>query len=62
MRKYNYMRPILLIVTALLVKNLVTLVCSLLGMEAAAAENMGFMSMVLAALILYIRMTKSRRK
>jgi hypothetical protein len=31
-------------------------------MEAAAAENMGFMSMVLAALILYIRMTKSRRK
>ncbi|RAV01999.1 hypothetical protein [Paenibacillus sp. YN15] len=62
MKKYNYIRPILLIVTALLVKSLVTNVCMLLGMEAEAAANMGFMGMVLAALIMYIRMTKQRRK
>lgn len=62
MKKYNYIRPILLIVTALLVKSLVTNVSMLLGMEAEAAANMGFMGMVLAALIMYIRMTKHRRK
>ncbi|MEG6591309.1 hypothetical protein [Paenibacillus barengoltzii] len=36
--------------------------CILFGMSAVAAENIGFVAMMLAALIVYTRFTKNRRK
>ncbi|CAI6083922.1 hypothetical protein [Cohnella sp. JJ-181] len=62
MKKYNFMRPLLLIVTALLVRSLVTNVCLLLGMEADPASSVGFMAMIVAAFIVFSRMNKRRRK
>ncbi|WP_239696671.1 hypothetical protein [Paenibacillus oryzisoli] len=53
------MRPIMLIVIALLTKSLVTNLCMLLGMEAESAKSLGFGAMVIAALVVYSR---SRRR
>lgn len=61
MRNYNIIRPIMLLVTAYLVKNIVTLLCAMLGMNQEAAENVGFMAMVLTALIIYMRWNKQRQ-
>jgi hypothetical protein len=47
---------------ALLTNGLVTNLCILFGMSAVAAENIGFVAMMLAALIVYTRFTKNRRK
>jgi len=62
MRKYNVWRPIFLIAIALLTKSIVTNLCMLLGMEPATAENLGFMGMVIAAIIVFSRFEKRRRK
>lgn len=59
MKKYNIMRPIMLIVIALLTKSLVTNLCMLLGMEAELAKSLGFGAMVIAALVVFSR---SRRR
>ncbi|SFB08312.1 hypothetical protein SAMN05216312_103404 [Cohnella sp. OV330] len=62
MKKYNFVRPVLLIVTALLVRSIVTNACLLLGMEAEPASSVGFMAMIVAAFIIFSRMNKRRRK
>ncbi|MEK0316851.1 hypothetical protein [Cohnella sp. 56] len=62
MRKYNFIRPLLLIVTALLVRSLVTNLCLVLGMEAETAGSVGFMAMILSAFIVFSRMNKRGRK
>ncbi|WP_168118573.1 hypothetical protein [Paenibacillus sp. HB172176] len=62
MKRYNFIRPILLIVTAFLAKSLVTNLCMVFGMEKASAENIGFIAMILTALLMYTRITKNRRK
>ncbi|CAM4521501.1 putative membrane-anchored protein [Paenibacillus endophyticus] len=62
MRKYNFIRPLMLIVIALLVKSLITNLCMVFGMAQAQAENIGFISMLIAAIIVYSRIARKRRK
>jgi hypothetical protein len=52
----------MLIVVALLVKSLVTNLCLMFGMAEDPASNLGFIAMVIAALIIYSRLTKARRR
>ncbi|MDR6550823.1 hypothetical protein [Paenibacillus qinlingensis] len=59
MKKYNFIRPIMLIVVALLTKSLVTNLCMLLGMEAESAKSVGFGAMVIAALVVFSRNRRS---
>ncbi|RRJ63382.1 hypothetical protein EHV15_10960 [Paenibacillus oralis] len=62
MRGYNLWRPIFLILIALLTNSLVTNLCMLLGMTKDWASNVGFLAMMIAAIITYTRFTKNRRK
>lgn len=62
MRGYNLWRPIFLILIALLTNNLVSNLCMLLGMSKEWASNVGFLAMMIAAIITYTRFTKKRRK
>ncbi|MFC7679055.1 hypothetical protein [Paenibacillus sp. GCM10028914] len=62
MRRYNIWRPVMLILVALLTKSFVFNICMVFGMDSASAENAGFIGMIVAALVMYTRMTKSRRK
>lgn len=62
MKRYNIWRPIMLIAIALLVNSMVTNLAMLLGMEQEPASNLGFLSMVLAAVIVYSRMKRPRKK
>ncbi|KRE40021.1 hypothetical protein [Paenibacillus sp. Soil522] len=62
MRKYNIIRPLILIVIALLVKSLVSNLCMVMGMAPAPAENIGFIAMIVAALIIYSKVVRNRRK
>ncbi|GIP52619.1 MULTISPECIES: hypothetical protein [Paenibacillus] len=62
MRGYNVWRPVLLIATALLTNTLVTNLCILFGLERGLAGDIGFVAMIIAALVTYNRMTKGRRR
>ncbi|MFS0873740.1 hypothetical protein [Paenibacillus xylanilyticus] len=62
MRRYNFWSPILLIAVALIVRSLVTNLGMLFGMSQEAASNIAMIAMVIAALIMFNRMTKARRK
>ncbi|QCT01057.1 hypothetical protein E6C60_0333 [Paenibacillus algicola] len=52
----------MLILTAMLTNSLVTNLCMLFGVEAETASNIGFGAMIIAAFIVYSRMTRHRRK
>lgn len=56
------MRPLFLIVMALLVKSMVTNLCMVFGMEQGPAENIGFISMLITAIVIYSRIARKRRK
>ena len=60
--RYNFMRPILLIAIAFLTKSLVTNLCLVFGMEPEPAESIGFFAMIIAALIVYTRIVKNRKR
>lgn len=62
MRRYNVIRPLMLIITAFLMNSLVTNVCMLLGMEPEPASDVGFAAMVITAIVVYLRMFKRRPK
>lgn len=62
LRKYNIIRPLMLIVIALIVKSLVSNLCMVMGMAPAPAENIGFIAMIIAALIIYSKVARNRRK
>ncbi|MEO2208258.1 hypothetical protein ABGV42_31655 [Paenibacillus pabuli] len=62
MRRYNFWSPILLIAVALIVRSLVTNLGILFGMSQEAASSIAMIAMVIAALIMFNRMTKARRK
>lgn len=62
MRGYNFMRPLMLIIVALLTKSLVTNLCVLFGMVPELASNIGVGGMVIAALVMYSRMSKNRHR
>lgn len=61
MKRYNFYRPLIIIASALLARGLVTTICLLFGMEQEAAGNVGFIAMILTALIVYTQMMKHRR-
>lgn len=60
--RYNFIRPILLVAIALLVKSLVTNLCLVFGMQPEPAESIGFVAMIVAALVVYTRIAKSRKR
>ncbi|CAM3199380.1 hypothetical protein QP794_27960 [Paenibacillus sp. UMB7766-LJ446] len=62
MRRYNFWSPILLIAVALIVRGLVTNLGVLFGMSHDAASNIAIVAMLIAALIMFNRMTKAKRK
>jgi len=61
-RRYNFWSPILLIAVALITRSLVTNLALLFGLSHEAASNLAMIAMIIAALIMYTRMTKARRK
>ncbi len=62
MRRYNFIRPIILIAVALISRSLVTNLCMLFGMEQEAAGNIGFFAMLVAAIVVYYRFSKQNRR
>lgn len=62
MRGYNIWRPIMLIAVALLTRTLVNSVCLMFGMSPESAGSVAVLGMVVAALIMYNRMMKGRRR
>ena len=62
MRGYNIWRPLMLIAVALLTRTLVTSICLMFGMSADSASSIAMLGMIIAALIMYNRMSKGRRR
>lgn len=62
MRRYNIWRPVILILTAVLTNSLVTNLSLVFGLSQDMASNLGFGAMMVAAIIMYTRMTKHHRK
>lgn len=62
MRGYNIWRPIMLIAVALLTRTLVSSICLMFGMSQESASGVAMLGMVVAALVMYNRMMKSRRR
>ncbi|AIQ26991.1 MULTISPECIES: hypothetical protein [Paenibacillus] len=62
MRGYNIWRPIMLIAVALLTRTLVSSICLMFGMSQESASSVAMLGMVVAALVMYNRMMKSRRR
>ncbi|CQR51545.1 MULTISPECIES: hypothetical protein [Paenibacillus] len=62
MRGYNIWRPLMLIMVALLTRTLVNSVCLMFGMSPDSASSVAMIGMIIAALVMYNRMMKQRRK
>lgn len=62
MRRYNVWRPIIIIAVALVTNGLVTNLSVLFGAEPNLASNLGYIAMMIAALLAYTRMMKRSRK
>ncbi|MNC38438.1 hypothetical protein D3C75_870420 [compost metagenome] len=62
MRGYNIWRPLMLILVALVTRTLVNTICLMFGMTPESAGSVAMIGMIIAALIMYNRMMKSRRK
>jgi ABC-type cobalamin transport system permease subunit len=62
MQKFNIMRPLLILAVAFLANSLTKFICLLLGASQELAGNLSFIAMMVAAILTYIRMNKSRNK
>ncbi|WP_127579515.1 hypothetical protein [Paenibacillus koleovorans] len=62
MKRYNFVRPLLLIATALLTRSLVTNLCMMFGMNPEAAGNVGFIAMIIAAIAFYANIARKRQR
>lgn len=62
MRKFNFTRPLLIIAVAFLARSLTTLICVSLGASQETADNIGFAAMMIAALLTFAKLNKSRNK
>lgn len=62
MRNYNFIRPLLILAVAYLVNNIVTNISVILGATKEMADTLGFLSMFIVVIIMYIRFTRNRRK
>jgi len=61
-QRYNFFRPLLILLVAFAVNNLVTLLCNGMGVAPETTESIALIAMVLAALLTYVRLTRNRRK
>lgn len=52
----------MLIAVALLTRTLVTSICLMFGLSAASASSIAMLAMIAAALVMYNRMMKGRRR
>ncbi|ASA25168.1 hypothetical protein B9T62_33205 [Paenibacillus donghaensis] len=62
MRGYSIWRPLMLIAVALLTRSLVTNLCLMFGMSPDSSANVAMIAMLVAAFVMYNRITKQRRK
>lgn len=62
MGQYNFLRPILLIAIALLTKMFVQNLLTLLGVDRVTADNIGFIAMMIAAVVTFQRMRRPPRR
>jgi ABC-type cobalamin transport system permease subunit len=61
-QKFNIMRPLLILAVAFLAKSLTNFICILLGASVELAGNLSFVAMMVAAILTYMRMNKTRNK
>ena len=62
MRKYNFLRPLLIILVAFFANNIATLICNAAGLAAETTEMIAVAAMVIAALFTYMRLSGKQRK
>lgn len=62
MKRYNFFRPLLIIIVAFAANNLAKLVCQLLGVNAETTETVAVGVMVIAALAVFLRLNRTGRK
>ncbi len=62
MRRYNFIRPLWILAIAYLTNIFVTNICRVLGSSEETAGNIGFLSMVIAAIITFSILNKKRKK
>ncbi|MDQ0059130.1 hypothetical protein J2T14_001294 [Paenibacillus harenae] len=62
MRRYNFVRPLILIVIALLTRGLVTNLCMVFGLEQETASSLGFIAMIVGRTYYLYRMMEKRHK
>lgn len=58
--RFNLMRPILIIAVALFAKSIVTTISLLAGASEETASNIGFIAMIIAALIAFQRLNRNK--
>lgn len=62
MQRYNFFRPLLIILVAFLANNIARLVCSGFGVDPQTTDSIAIGVMVIAALFTYTRLTRNQRK
>jgi len=62
MRRYNFIRPLWILGIAYLTNIIVTTICGMLGSSVETAGNIGFISMIIAALITFNVLNKRKKK
>jgi hypothetical protein len=62
MRKYNLMRPLIILVAAFATNNLVSFISLMFGATKETADNIGYFAMLVVAILLFMRMRKAQRK
>jgi hypothetical protein len=61
MRSFNFYRPLMIILVALLASNITEFICLSLGMDPKSADTVGFIAMMIAAILTYVRLMKRKR-
>jgi preprotein translocase subunit SecG len=61
LRRYNFMRPILVIAVAYLVNSIIFNVCIAMGKTHEAASNIGFAAAIIAVIITFIILIQKKR-
>ncbi|TLS50286.1 hypothetical protein FE782_21730 [Paenibacillus antri] len=60
MQKYNFFRPLIILLVAFATNNLAKLVCAAFGVDPETTESIAIGAMVLAALFTYTRLNRNR--
>jgi hypothetical protein len=60
-RKFNFYRPLFIIIIAYLVNNIATNVSLMFGVNSEVASNIGYMAMLIAAIITFARMNRKKK-